>query len=70
MKSDNGKLLTARENEICQKIMEGKNNETIAKELFISIKTVKTHIHNILSKLGLKSRYQIEFLLKEKADKK
>jgi two-component system, NarL family, nitrate/nitrite response regulator NarL len=67
MKSDNGRL-TVREIEVCQKIMESKNNETIAKELFISVKTVKTHIHNILNKLGLKSRYQIE--LKEKMDKK
>jgi two-component system, NarL family, response regulator LiaR len=61
-------VLTEREVQVCRKIIEGKSNRVIAHELFISVTTVKTHIHNILNKLELRSRYQIKFLLDEKSN--
>lgn len=48
--------LTARELEVLILIGEGKTNQEIAEELFIGIKTVKTHVSNILSKLGVEDR--------------
>ncbi|PRX42691.1 LuxR family two component transcriptional regulator [Planifilum fimeticola] len=50
--------LTAREMEVLKLIAEGKSNQEIADQLFIAIKTVKTHITNILSKLGVEDRTQ------------
>ena len=48
--------LTGREGEILQMLADGGSQETIAKELFISPKTVATHIQRILTKLGVHSR--------------
>ena len=48
--------LTDRELEILGLLGEGKTNQEIADELFIGIKTVKTHVSNILSKLGVEDR--------------
>ncbi|HET7627531.1 MAG TPA: response regulator transcription factor [Bacillales bacterium] len=50
--------LTARELEILRLIADGKTNQEIADELFIAVKTVKTHITNIFSKLGVEDRTQ------------
>jgi NarL family two-component system response regulator LiaR len=50
--------LTAREMEILLLVAEGKTNQEIADELFIALKTVKTHVSNILSKLGVQDRTQ------------
>ncbi|MDN6292154.1 MAG: response regulator transcription factor, partial [Tetragenococcus halophilus] len=43
--------LTIREKEVLMLIAQGKSNQEIASELFITLKTVKTHVSNILSKL-------------------
>ncbi len=48
--------LTDREMEVLQEIASGKSNAEIAATLFISEKTVKTHITNILAKLHLSDR--------------
>lgn len=48
--------LTAREMEVLKLIGEGKTNQEIADLLFIGIKTVKTHVSNVLSKLGVEDR--------------
>ncbi len=48
--------LTKREWEIYHLVMVGKNNNEIANELIISVATVKYHVSNILSKLGVKNR--------------
>lgn len=48
--------LTKREWEIYRLVMVGKNNGEIAQELVISVSTVKYHVSNILSKLGVKNR--------------
>ncbi|MEA4906276.1 MAG: response regulator transcription factor [Chloroflexi bacterium] len=50
--------LTDRELDVLRLIAAGKNNREIAEALFISEKTVKTHITNILSKLNLSDRTQ------------
>lgn len=49
---------TARELEVLRLIGEGRSNQDIADELYIGIKTVKTHVSNILSKLGVEDRTQ------------
>ena len=48
--------LTPRETEILQLVAEGRSNGEIAKQLFISTKTVSVHVSNILAKLGAGGR--------------
>lgn len=50
--------LTPREREVLRLIGQGKSNQEIADELIIGIKTVKTHVSNILAKLGVEDRTQ------------
>lgn len=50
--------LTNREKEVLQLIAQGYANQEIADELFITLKTVKTHVSNILSKLEVEDRTQ------------
>jgi DNA-binding NarL/FixJ family response regulator len=51
-------LLSDRELEVLRLIANGKDNAQIAAELFISPKTVKNHISNILMKLQIENRIQ------------
>ena len=50
--------LSDRELEVLKLIANGKDNAQIARELFISPKTVKNHISNILMKLQIENRIQ------------
>jgi DNA-binding NarL/FixJ family response regulator len=50
--------LTHRELEVLQLLSQGKSNLQIAQELFISAGTVKVHVRNIASKLGVSDRTQ------------
>ncbi|WP_262316310.1 response regulator [Lacticaseibacillus parakribbianus] len=50
--------LTNREREVLMLIAKGKSNQEIATELFITLKTVKTHVSNILAKLEVEDRTQ------------
>ena len=50
--------LSKREQEVLKLLARGESNEAIAKELFISIATVKSHFTSIFEKLGVKSRTQ------------
>ncbi|MGI8408678.1 MAG: response regulator transcription factor, partial [Pyrinomonadaceae bacterium] len=50
--------LSRRESEVLRLIAEGLPNAQIAERLFISEKTVKSHVGNILSKLHLADRTQ------------
>jgi DNA-binding CsgD family transcriptional regulator len=51
--------LTGRELEIAQLIVDRKTNAEIARELFLSKKTVETHIRNMFRKLDAGSRVEI-----------
>jgi DNA-binding NarL/FixJ family response regulator len=50
--------LTKREREVLQLLADGLRQDDIAKQLFISRKTVGTHVANILRKLGVRSQTQ------------
>jgi non-specific serine/threonine protein kinase len=48
--------LTAREREVLRLLAEGKSNRAIADELYISPLTARTHVSNVLAKIGVPSR--------------
>ncbi|MGO1524216.1 MAG: LuxR C-terminal-related transcriptional regulator [Nesterenkonia sp.] len=52
-------LLSAREVEVMRLIARGYTYREIASDLFISIKTVETHVSKVLRKLQLSSRYEL-----------
>ncbi|WP_082233663.1 MULTISPECIES: response regulator transcription factor [Halobacillus] len=51
-------ILTKREREVFELLVQDKTTREIAKELFISEKTVRNHISNAMQKLGVKGRSQ------------
>ena len=51
--------LTARELEVARLIVDRKTNPEIAQELFVSLKTVETHVRNMLFKLEVTSRVEL-----------
>jgi len=56
--NDSIQALTKRELEILHLVAEGLSNEEIGKKIFISRKTVKTHIRNIFDKLQVHNRFK------------
>ena len=59
--------VSPRESEVIQLILSGKSNHSIEKELFISRRTVESHIYNIYRKLGVKNRVQLMRMVSEKS---
>ncbi|HET8847085.1 MAG TPA: response regulator transcription factor [Ktedonobacteraceae bacterium] len=57
--------LTEREREILRLVAQGASNRQIAERLFITEGTVKNHVSNILSKLGLRDRTQAALYARE-----
>ncbi|HLR84416.1 MAG TPA: response regulator transcription factor [Nocardioidaceae bacterium] len=51
--------LTQREREVLGFMLQRFSNAEIAKELIVELPTVKTHVSNILAKLGLQSRHEL-----------
>ncbi|NUP10685.1 MAG: response regulator transcription factor [Polyangiaceae bacterium] len=51
--------LTEREEEVLMTVARGRTNEEIARELHISLSTVKTHIASLMGKLGVRNRVEI-----------
>ena len=51
-------LLTKREKEIFTLLIQSYTTKQIAKQLYISEKTVRNHISNVIQKLGVESRIQ------------
>jgi DNA-binding NarL/FixJ family response regulator len=50
--------LSAHEGEVLQLMAQGKTNQQIARDLFISVSTVKKHVHSVITKLGISDRTQ------------
>ncbi len=59
---DPGASITGRERDVLKLLTEGLANKEIARRLQISEKTVKTHVSNLLQKLGVQDRTQAALL--------
>jgi DNA-binding CsgD family transcriptional regulator len=57
--------LTAAESRVLQFVAEGLSNGEIAQQLFVSIETVRTHVHRVLAKLGVRSRAQAAVMMRQ-----
>lgn len=57
--------ISKREWEVLRLLSRGWKNEEIAKSLFISVKTVQTHVKNIFRKMGCKCRLEAALLFIE-----
>lgn len=50
--------ITTREMEVLRLVVEGRSNQAIADELFVSVHTVRNHVQSLLSKLGVNSKLE------------
>ena len=57
--------LTGREKDLSRLIYEGKSNSEIAKLLYISESTVKTHVYNIFRKMDVKNRMGVTCIIRD-----
>jgi DNA-binding CsgD family transcriptional regulator len=57
--------LTVRQQEVARLAADGSTNRQIAERLVVSTETVKTHIANVLERLGLRSKAELRLLLLE-----
>ena len=55
----NNDELSARERQVAHLVARGMSNKEVARELNISSGTVKLHVHNVLRKINVSSRYHV-----------
>lgn len=55
--------LSAREAQVARCVAEGKSNQEVADQLFISERTVKAHLGSVFDKLGVRDRLQLALLV-------
>lgn len=61
-----GDSLTGKEDQVLNLLVQGKTNNEIAEELFLSPGTVRFHVSNILAKLGVSNRTEaVSFALQQ-----
>jgi non-specific serine/threonine protein kinase len=60
-------VLTPRESQVASYVADGETNKAIARRLFVSIRTVETHVQNALVKLGLRSRTELAVWYREQS---
>jgi DNA-binding NarL/FixJ family response regulator len=58
-----GAALSPREREVAELAATGRTNKEIAKELFVSAKTVEKHLIAAMRKLQLRSRFELSYRL-------
>ncbi|MFE7508935.1 response regulator [Promicromonospora sp. NPDC057488] len=51
--------LTAREEEVLLAVARGRTNTEIARELFVTLSTVKSHVANLMTKVGARNRVEV-----------
>ncbi|GHH77776.1 response regulator [Promicromonospora soli] len=51
--------LTVREEEVLLAVARGRTNTEIARELFVTLSTVKSHVANLMTKLGARNRVEV-----------
>ncbi len=56
--------ISSRETEVIRLICKGRSNQEISEKLFISLQTVKDHVHRIFLKTGVKNRVQLTNLIR------
>jgi DNA-binding NarL/FixJ family response regulator len=57
------RLLTSREFEVAKLVARGKTNRAIAACLCVSQRTVENHLYSIYSKVGVKTRTELAFIM-------
>ncbi|VDN48978.1 conserved membrane protein of unknown function [Petrocella atlantisensis] len=62
----NGKTITDRETEVIHLVLQGMTNKEIARQLFITDHTVKTHMKNICNKFGVSRKKELIYLATRK----
>ncbi|MGH3942068.1 MAG: LuxR C-terminal-related transcriptional regulator [Pseudonocardiaceae bacterium] len=55
--------LTSREDEVADLVVQGMNNQAIAKQLVLSVRTVEAHLAHAYAKLGIRSRAELAGVL-------
>ena len=63
-------MLTRREEQVLDLLIQGLINRDIGRDLGISARTVEVHRTNLMRKLGLKSRTELDQFIKQQKQKK
>jgi DNA-binding NarL/FixJ family response regulator len=63
---DSSPILTSREIQVLELIANGASNQQIADQLGISLYTTKSHVRNVLGKLGAKNRWQAASIARDR----